>query len=162
MGVVQLPTERSYGHMGSPGRDASPSCLGSPISVASVQSERSVRSFVAENATPYMEVLMIPWIAVFAVCTFLRFLANTTITPLLGQIIATGSGRSGLAWMAAIVIMNEAIAIGMTYIARHLMESIGYKQTILIGFVALPMRCISIAAFYELEAGPVALLSTQI
>jgi len=101
---------------------------------------------------------------VIALClgTFFFWLANTTVLPLLGQVIATGAGSSGLMYTSALVCTNEFIVIFVLILARWMIQQIGYKNTMLVGYCALPIRCILIVALYEGGAPRELLIATQV
>ena len=93
----------------------------------------------------------------FAVCLFLFQLANASILPLTGQILAHTKGHlSSLILSGFVVVPQIIVAVLAPWVAQKA-ETWGRRPLLLAGLAALPIR----TAFFALIADPVPLVLVQ-
>ena len=98
------------------------------------------------------------YLAIFAACLFLFQLANASILPLVGGVLAHDQGRRSSVILSALVIMPQIIVTLMAPWAGRQAQSWGRRPLLLIGFGALPIR----ALLFTLIADPVMLIGVQV
>ena len=95
---------------------------------------------------------------IFAVCMVLFQLANASMLPLAGDILAYAGGRKAAPFVAALIIVPQVIvALLAPWVGRQA-ERRGRKPMLLVGLAALPIR----AVLFALTSNPFALTVIQV
>lgn len=95
---------------------------------------------------------------IFLACAVLFHFANAAMLPLLGEMLARGRGRSSPLFMAACVIITQAVIAVIAWPVGRLAGVAGRKPLLLIGFAALPVR----GLLYTLTRDPRLLIAIQV
>jgi MFS family permease len=95
---------------------------------------------------------------IFAACLFLFQMANASILPLIGEILARHQGPQSSVIMAILVIVPQVLVALMAPWAGRQVQSSGRRPLLLIGFAVLPIRALLFALITE----PVVLVAVQV
>jgi predicted MFS family arabinose efflux permease len=80
-------------------------------------------------------------ILTFTACVVLFYFANAATLPLVGEILTKGKQGRSSAWQVAVmVIVAEAVMVGVAAVCGKLAKSWGRKPLFLIGFAVLALR----------------------
>lgn len=80
-------------------------------------------------------------ILTFTACVVLFYFANAATLPLVGEILTQGKKGRSSAWQVAVmVIVAEAVMVGVAAVCGKLAKSWGRKPLFLIGFAILALR----------------------
>lgn len=80
-------------------------------------------------------------ILTFTACVVLFYFANAATLPLVGEILTKGKHGRSSAWQVAVmVIVAEAVMVGVAIVSGKLAKSWGRKPLFLIGFAMLALR----------------------
>ena len=111
-----------------------------------------------DRVTGWREILAEHRILIFAACVILFHFANAAMLPILGEELATiDHANSGL-YMAACIVLAQAVMTPVALLAGRLAESWGRKPVLAMGFAVLPVR----GVLYTMVRNPYALVSIQI
>jgi MFS family permease len=95
---------------------------------------------------------------IFAACGVLFQIANASMLPLLGGMLAAEGKRQAAPLIAALIIVPQLIvALLAPWVGRRA-ENHGRKPLLLVGFAALPVR----AVLFALISSPFALVAVQV
>lgn len=114
-----------------------------------------------ETAPPRARRTMLwknPSLLTFAACLFLFQMANSSILPLIGGLLALHEGRQSSLIMAVLVIVPQVLVALMAPWAGRQVQSWGRRPLLLIGFGALPVR----ALLFTIITKPAILIVLQV
>jgi len=95
---------------------------------------------------------------IFAVCAVLFQLANASMLPLVGGMLAYESQRQAAPLVAALIIVPQlVVALFAPWVGQQA-EKLGRRPLLLVGFAALPIR----AVLFALTSDPLALIVFQL
>jgi MFS family permease len=95
---------------------------------------------------------------IFAACLFLFQMANASILPLIGGVLAHHEGRQASLTMAILVIVPQVLVALLAPWAGRQAESWGRRPLLLVGFGVLPIR----ALLFTVVTDPAALIAVQV
>jgi len=106
----------------------------------------------------HLDLLRNRRLLIFAACAVLFQVANASMLPLVGGMLAAEAGRHAAPLLAALIIVPQlVVALFAPWVGRRA-EQRGRKPLLLIGFAALPIRALLFALFSD----PLALIVIQI
>jgi len=116
---------------------------GEPISIWKIMSDRNI--------------------AYFALGIFFFHLGNAAILPLLGQAIALKSGRAGIPYTAANIVVAQISSVGAAYMMDYAMtKGVQVNTPIQVGFGSQALRIGIIITLTSFWPNPYALVATQL
>ena len=95
---------------------------------------------------------------VFALAITLFHLANAALLPLAGQKLALGHVRQGALFMAALLVIAQAVMVPMSVLVGRRADRWGRKPIFLAAFLSLPLR----GVLFTLSGDPAFLIAVQI
>jgi MFS family permease len=107
---------------------------------------------------PILKYLRETPILVFCFSVALFHLSNAAQLPLVGEMLARDNPKFDAMFMAACIILGQAVMIGIAYSTGFIMPYVGRKPIFLVGFAALPVR----AMLYTFTNDPTLLLAIQL
>jgi len=125
--------------------------------------ESSKKETTKAKPSRYLDLLKQPSIIFFAILTFHYHLANAGVVPLLAQYVATiSSERTSLTWTSALLLFFYFFQAITSYIMNFAVDRFKHKNIMMVAFLALPIRCASIALMIHYWNNPWGLITTQI
>jgi predicted MFS family arabinose efflux permease len=115
-------------------------------------------SALAPQAAGWSEVLADRRLLIFAACVILFHCANAAMLPILGEMLATIDHANSALYMAACIIVAQAVMTPVAIFAGRYSELWGRKRVLAIGFAVLPIR----GLLYTMVRNPYALVAIQI
>lgn len=112
----------------------------------------------APQITAWREVLADRRLLIFATCVILFHFANAAMLPILGELLATVDHANSALYMAACIIVAQAVMTPVALLAGRYAELWGRKRVLAIGFAVLPIR----GLLYTMVRNPYALVAIQI
>jgi predicted MFS family arabinose efflux permease len=97
-------------------------------------------------------------LVLFLLCAVMFHFANAAMLPLLGEMLATGRGRSSMLFMSACVITTQLVVTLLASWSGRMAGIWGRKPLMLIAFGILPLR----AVLYTLTANTALLVAIQV
>jgi MFS family permease len=113
---------------------------------------------VPQTRGRHLDLLRNRRLLIFAACAVLFQIANASMLPLVGGMLAAEGKRHAAPLLAALIIVPQlVVALLAPWVGRHA-EKQGRKPLLLIGFAALPIRALLFALF----SAPLALIVIQL
>ena len=112
----------------------------------------------APQVTGWREILADRRLLIFAGCVILFHFANAAMLPILGELLATVDHANSALYMAACIIVAQAVMTPVALLAGRYAERWGRKRVLVIGFAVLPIR----GLLYTMVRNPHALVAIQI
>ncbi len=106
----------------------------------------------------WREILADRRLMIFAGCVILFHFANAAMLPILGELLATIDRTNSAPYMAACIIVAQAVMTPVAILAGRYVELWGRKRVLAIGFAVLPVR----GLLYTMVRNPYALVAIQI
>jgi MFS family permease len=106
----------------------------------------------------HLDLLRNRRLLIFAACAVLFQIANASMLPLVGGMLAAEGKRHAAPLLAALIIVPQLVVALLAPWVGQRAEQRGRKPLLLIGFAALPIR----ALLFALVSDPLALTVTQI
>jgi MFS family permease len=106
----------------------------------------------------HLDLLRNRRLLIFAACAVLFQIANASMLPLIGGMLAAEGKRHAAPLLAALIIMPQLVVALLAPWVGQRAETRGRKPLLLIGFAALPIRALLFALFSD----PLALIVIQI
>jgi predicted MFS family arabinose efflux permease len=110
------------------------------------------------QTTAWREILADRRLVVFAVCVVLFHFANAAMLPILGELLANLDHQNSALYMAACIIVAQAVMTPVAILSGRYAERWGRKRVLAIGFAVLPIR----GLLYTMIRDPYALIAIQI
>ena len=85
-------------------------------------------------------------------------LANAAMLPIVGQKLALNNSGQGTLFMAALIVVAQAVMVPMSLLVGHRADRWGRKVLFIAGFAALPIR----GVLFSLAASPAIVVSIQV
>lgn len=108
--------------------------------------------------TAWRVVLADRRLLIFAACVIMFHFANAAMLPILGELLATIDHANSALYMAACIIVAQAVMTPVALLAGRCAERWGRKPVLAIGFAVLPIR----GLLYTMVHNPNALVAIQI
>ncbi len=110
------------------------------------------------QTTGWREILSDRRLMVFALCVILFHFANAAMLPILGELLAVADHANAALYMAACIIVAQAVMTPVAIFAGRYAERWGRKRVLAIGFAVLPIR----GLLYTMVRNPHGLVAIQI
>ncbi len=112
----------------------------------------------APQVTAWREILADRRLRIFAGSVILFHFANAAMLPILGELLANVDQANSALYMAACIIVAQAVMTPVAILAGRFAERWGRKPILAIGFAVLPIR----GLLYTMVRNPYALVAIQI
>jgi predicted MFS family arabinose efflux permease len=106
----------------------------------------------------WREILGDRRLMIFAGCVILFHFANAAMLPILGELLATIDQAKSAPYMAACIIVAQAVMTPVALLAGRYAELWGRKRMLAIGFAVLPIR----GLLYTMVRNPMTLVAIQV
>lgn len=110
----------------------------------------------------YTDILRDRNIICLLLTIFMFHFGNAAMLPLLGQMLATGNGRSGIPFTAACIVISQATMVPTASWVGSKVKTIGTKPIFIAGMSLIPLRGVLVLTFMSLYPSQELLLTTQI
>eukprot|EP01084_Bolivina_argentea_P268262 455588_1 len=114
------------------------------------------------EAASYCDIVKDMSIMMLLVSVFTFHLGNAAVLPLVGQLVASEGGRTGVTYGIICIIIAQLVSIPAAWFAEKYSKRIGYKIVLCIGYISLTIRCICIILINKYLNNKKYLIPTQI
>eukprot|EP01084_Bolivina_argentea_P268261 455584_1 len=115
-----------------------------------------------QDPASYCDILKDRSIMMLLVSVFTFHLGNAAVLPLVGQLVASEGGRTGVTYGIICIIIAQLVSIPSAWFAEKYSKKIGYKVVLCIGYISVTIRCVCIILINKYFHNKKYLIPTQI